>query len=422
MTLPDSEDCSSDSPPRKRAKLDDTLNGNGTKRQLGLLSCCDDILLEIFSYLRPNDLLSLSQCCQRIQQVVFDRTLWTSVDLRPVCLSHMEIEKYIKFLLPCTNFIATNGPLSLLDILCNSLSDSQNSEHTQEPEECTSSDSSSQASSSTSEIVPSFTGKLLEKIKEAAPNLVTLILENHILDSRQLSWEQFPSGLEYLSLHRCQVSNLQPSKSFFFGVDKYLPRLKVLDVSDCTWFESHSFLALSKCPALEELRLSNNKINDFVPYISLGTRFGFRALTVVDFRRTFISDREISCLNKTPQLKEMYLEAPSADGRTLITDMAITSFGATLAEWNAMGFFVLLMEHNDAFMPSPLQVVELCNYVTVTDTSLRHCAQCLKGLKLLNVKGTSCTERGVITFKNARPDVEIISSFDLEVGSSNDNT
>lgn len=58
------------------------------------------------------------------------------------------------------------------------------------------------------------------------------------------------------------------------------PHWQVLDVSDCPWFESHSFLALSKCTALEELRLSNNRINDFVPYISLGTRFGFRALSV----------------------------------------------------------------------------------------------------------------------------------------------
>lgn len=86
----------------------------------------------------------------------------------------------------------------------------------------------------------------------------------------------------------------------------------------------------------------------------------------------------------------------------------------------------MFMEHFEGFKPSSLSVIELCNYKKVTDTSLRHCASCLKGLKQLNIKGTACTLKGVIDFKSKRPDVVITSDFDSELaadsGSNEENT
>lgn len=65
-----------------------------------------------------------------------------------------------------------------------------------------------------------------------------------------------------------------------------------------------------------------------------------------------------------------------------------------------------------------MRVIQMCNYVGVTDTSLRHCASCLKGLQRIDVSGTSCTEAGVIKFRSQRPDVIIESDYNLDVAES----
>lgn len=67
-------------------------------------------------------------------------------------------------------------------------------------------------------------------------------------------------------------------------------------------------------------------------------------------------------------------------------------------------------------MPSPLRVVQMSKFVGVTDNSLRHCASCLKGLQRLNVRGTSCSQEGLLKFRTQRPDVAIECDYDLQVG------
>lgn len=135
----------------------------------------------------------------------------------------------------------------------------------------------------------------------------------------------------------------------------------------------------------------------------------------------------MSCFDKTTTLRELYLESPGGNrGPYLISDLAVTSFGGSVDGWNKLGYIVMFMEHFEGFKPSSLSVIELCNYKKVTDTSLRHCASCLKGLKQLNIKGTACTLKGVIDFKSKRPDVVITSDFDSELaadsGSNEENT
>lgn len=131
-------------------------------------------------------------------------------------------------------------------------------------------------------------------------------------------------------------------------------------------------------------------------------------------------------MNKVETLRELYLEAPVGDrGDMLITDVAVTAFGGSEEVWNRMGYLVLMMPHMIGVVSSALEVLELCNYTYVTNTSLRHCASCLKHIKRVNVKGTSCTQEGVLKLKSERPDVVIVSNFDLELDAphnSLDNT
>uniref|UniRef100_A0A1B6LU86 F-box domain-containing protein n=1 Tax=Graphocephala atropunctata TaxID=36148 RepID=A0A1B6LU86_9HEMI len=429
MTLPENEEYQSESPPAKKLKREEspqpsTSSTTSTCREDedSLLNFCDDLMLEIFSHVKPTDLLALSLCCKRLDRIVRDRTLWTNVDFRPMCLDDSELRKYTKFFLPSTKVIAIKGswlpPPSVVRI---------GERHVVVP--CSPEDPNSTGNKKKETL--SLSVEFLESLAYSAPNLLTLIIENHVLDSQNLSWNKVPRKLEHLSLQRCHLVELDLTKSFFFGIDRALPGLQTLDLSECYWFESHSLLALSKCEKLEKLILTDCLLSDFVPYVSLGTRFGFKALTVIDFRRTWVSDREVSCLNRTPNLRELYLESPGGErGATLISDMAVTAFGATQEVWNQLGYFVLLMPDfgKEGFLPSPLRVIQLHKYVTVTDTSLRHCASCLKGLEKLDVRGTSCSQTGVIEFKSQRPDVIIESDFQLEVeveavaGSNVDNT
>uniref|UniRef100_A0A1B6GBK3 F-box domain-containing protein n=1 Tax=Cuerna arida TaxID=1464854 RepID=A0A1B6GBK3_9HEMI len=419
MTLPENEECQSESPPAKKLKREESPQPSTSTWfvDYSLLDFCDDLLLEIFSHLKPIDLITLGQCCKRLQRIVRDRVLWKNVDFRQLCISDKDLTKYCEFLLPTTRKLAVKGLWvpphprerggELRAIIDQSYLESR--------------------------LAIGMSANFFNSLTKAAPNLHTLIIENSVLDTKNLTWDKVPSNLEYLSLQHCHLFELDASKSFFYGIDKSLRNLKTLNLRECYWFESHSLLTLSKCEKLEELRLADCLLSDFVPYVSLGTRFGFKTLTIIDFSRTYVTDREISCLNKTPNLRELYLESPGGvRGSTLISDMAVTAFGATLEVWNQLGYFVLLMpemeEEEGSFLPSPLRVIQLLNYRTVTDTSLRHCASCLKGLQRIDVRGTSCSQAGVIKFKSERPDVTIMSDFNLEVeaeadaGSSVDNT
>lgn len=124
----------------------------------------------------------------------------------------------------------------------------------------------------------------------------------------------------------------------------------------------------------------------------------------------------MSCFDKTTTLRELYLASPGGQrGPYLITDLAVTSFGGSVNEWNSMGYIVMFMEHFEGFKPSSLTIIELQDFKNVSDTSLRHCASCLK-LKRLNVRGTSCTLKGLLDFKSKRPNVLVSSDFDSELG------
>lgn len=75
-------------------------------------------------------------------------------------------------------------------------------------------------------------------------------------------------------------------------------------------------MAISKLPKLKFLYLDGCiQLNNFMPYLSLSTRYGFKSLELVDLRRTYVSDSEVSCFNATKTLKALYLEHVPVDSQ-----------------------------------------------------------------------------------------------------------
>lgn len=375
MTLPDRGESSEECPAKKPRIENNTGECIVLKDVPSLLSLSDDVLLMIFSYLKPMDLLALNQCCERLKQITYDHTLWDHVDFRPADVSSDELFKYVKFLGPTTKSFACCGKPEGRDV--------------------------------------QLTADIIQRITQTAPNIKTFIAQSYSIDGSQVELFHFPKAVEHLSLKHCLFTNLPEGRSYFYKVDQYLPNLKVLDLESCFWFAPHSLLALSKCKNLQELRFSYCWLEDFVPYASLGTRFGFTALRVLDLRWTWVSDRELSCFNKTETLNELYLDSPFGEGGdTMISDVGITSFGGGLQVLEPSDDRIVLVRMGEKLhRNSSLKTLYVCNYRTVTDTSLKHAACCLKDLTCLNITGTSCTSEGIALFQKQRPNVTLITSF-----------
>lgn len=101
----------------------------------------------------------LYRCCQRLRRVVQDRTLWTNVYFTETT-SNEELKEYVNYLLPATKLFAYRGPW-------NPPPPGEHLPRTELPS-------------------PTFTGELVERISKAAPNLASLILDNHVLDAQDV--------------------------------------------------------------------------------------------------------------------------------------------------------------------------------------------------------------------------------------------
>ncbi|XP_073974912.1 uncharacterized protein isoform X2 [Rhodnius prolixus] len=354
----------------------------------GLLNLSDDVLLIIFSYVDPLDLLSLSKCSQRLANISCDKTLWERVDLRPYKMSFCTLKKCVQFLQASTKFLATQGF----------------------------------ANKRSSNSHPTIPKSILRAVARNAPNLTTLILENHIIDSSKLVLEDFPSSVEHLGIRNCIMINLPQERSYFLKLNKTLPKLKVLDLTGNEWFPTHSLLALSKSSSLEELILTGCNVTDALPYASLAANFGFCSLKALDLRNTNVSDIEVTCFNRMSTLRHLYLcgrgtgEIDSQNIDTEVTDYSIVTFGSVPGEGGRMarggaggvdgGAEVIILQVG-SFQRSPckLETLVIRNYRGITDVSLRHAASFMKSLKFIDVTGSGCSEAGILDFKNARPEV-----------------
>lgn len=366
-------------PPAKKLKVDDGLQEPTTFVKTFLLTLSDDVLLIICSHLDPVDLLSLSQTCSRLRRVCVDKTLWKKVDIRQHILTSGALRKFTYYIQSNTTFLAIKGPVDT----CHSNSND------------------------------SINKWFLNVVARHAPQLSCLILENHIIDSAKINLEDFPPSIEQLEIRNCIMKNLSLRRSYFYRMEKTLPKLKKLDLSNNRWFVPHSLLALSKSETLETLILSGCDVSDCLPYASLAANFGFSALQLLDLRKTCVSDIELTCFNRTATLRHLYLCASEPElAEAQVTDFSITTFGGGSRD----GQGPLNMEEGIIIIqvgsyPRPvckLETLVVKNYPGITDVTLRHAATSMKHLKYLDVTGTGCSEAGILDFKKNRPDVQIV--------------
>lgn len=92
------------------------------------------------------------RCSQRLANISCDKTLWERVDLRPYKMSFCTLKKCVQFLQASTKFLATQGF----------------------------------ANKRSSNSHPTIPKSILRAVARNAPNLTTLILENHIIDSSKV--------------------------------------------------------------------------------------------------------------------------------------------------------------------------------------------------------------------------------------------
>ena len=407
----------------KHIKLGDNAKTNDAVPRPHILAFSDDVLLNIFKYLNPQDLIAVSLCCQRLDQVAQDKTLWRRVDFRASPILSKDLRKYIKFLQPMTTSLAIRGNL---------YSDGKIG------------------------LGPYF----FKSISVTCTQLKELVIEKYYINGNTVQITNFPRTIEKLSLKGCEMSYLHTNKSYFFKMNFHMPNLTCLILSNCEWFTPHSLLVISKMPKLKELRLNScHRLGECVAYAGLATRFGFKTLEILDLRDTVLGDSEVGFFSYTKTLTHLYLECPSslrnpesADheprllqrealdqpvyedgnlaqfliedefrwehftfGRCLVTDRAICALGNDTSDrriiHNPEG--VIVIEEDKRVFNNPhLKTLVVRNYPHVTNSSLVHLALNAPSLEHLDVTGTSVTRQGVDTFKSQKANVKIVSSFD----------
>ncbi|XP_068967493.1 F-box/LRR-repeat protein fbxl-1 isoform X1 [Bombus flavifrons] len=408
----------------KRIKFEENEKANDIIIHPHILDFSDDVLLNIFKYLNPKNLMAISLSCQRLAQVAQDKTLWRRVDFRATPILLNDLKEYIKFLQPTTTSLAMRG-----DLYCEN----------------------------DAELSPYF----LNSVKATCTQLKELIIEEYCINADKIQITDFPSTIEKLSLEGCKMEHLRSNKSYFFKMNFHMPNLTCLILSNCEWFTPHSLLVISKMPKLKELRLNScHRLGECVAYTSLATRFGFKTLEILDLRDTALGDSEVGCFSCTKTLTHLYLECPSSlrntespdsesrplqreplnqhpvyedrnlaqflvedgfrwenymFGRCLITDRAICALGSDTCDRiiNNLAEEVIVVEGDKRIFNNPhLKTLVVRNYPHVTNSSLVHLALNASSLEHLDVSGTSVTRQGVETFKTQRPNVKIVTSFD----------
>ncbi|XP_068990802.1 uncharacterized protein [Neodiprion pinetum] len=412
----------------KRPRIANSGDSDNDYLECRLLNLSDDVLLNIMKFLHPQDLMALSLCCQRLEQVTRDRTLWSNcVDFRTAPTLLEDLEKYVKFFRPMTTRLRIRGNL-------------QSNKHRG--------------------LSQSFFSAI-----RATCQLKELTMEEYDIDADKIQITDFPKMIEKLSLKGCRMHHLQTDKSYFFRMDFHMPNLTCLILSKCNWFYPHSLMVISKMVKLKELRLDScYRLGECVAYASLATRFGFKSLEILDLRDTGLGDSEICCFSSTKTLTHLYLECPrsprpvycyehdprpyrppqqhSTDPRLrvfedqnilelliderrivpyfdfercLVSDRAICALGSYVCDRTILNNIqdMIFVEVDRRVVNNPnLKELVVRNYPRVTNQSLVHLAANAPSLEYLDVTGTTVTREGVEMFKSQKPGVTILSSFD----------
>ncbi|XP_058466680.1 uncharacterized protein LOC131439547 [Malaya genurostris] len=250
--------------------------------QVSLMDLSDEILMEIFLNLDSDSLISLSECCLRLNSLIKDKKLWTKADFSESQLGGQELLRKIKHLQTETRSLKIRGLTSLYPL------DKWKT--------------------------PTLTANLLAQINKRCPQLEHFEITEGYMDTNNMAIISFPPSIQTLVFRKCEADRSMASEirmGFLSKIDRTLQKLEELTIEYCSWFDTHDFMALSKVPHLRYLSLKGcANMKDSVPYASIATRFGFKKLEILDLRDTPISDSDVSCFNIVQSLKELLLECP----------------------------------------------------------------------------------------------------------------
>ncbi|XP_026678549.1 uncharacterized protein LOC113466929 [Diaphorina citri] len=162
-------------------------------------------------------------------------------------------------------------------------------------------------------------------------------------------------------------------------------------------------------------------------YTSLSVRFGFKALKLLDLRFTYISDSEVTIIYDLPCLTHLYLAAPTPKRleEFSISDRSITMLCTSNPRNDENGYEQIMraasvrlllvpqnVSNDTAKVAKSFDTLVVTGYPSITNITLRHAAACLSGLRLLDVRGSSCTPDAVAQFRSSRPEVTLLAGPD----------
>ncbi|CAL7935418.1 unnamed protein product [Xylocopa violacea] len=349
-----------------------------------ILDFSDDVLLNIFKFLNPKDLMAISLSCQRLARVAQDMTLWRRVDFRASPILLNDLKEYIRFLQPMTTSLAIRGNLFY---------------------------------ENDAELSPCF----FNSIKTTCTDLKELIIEEYRIN-----------GDKCLILSNCQW--FTPHSLL---VISKMPKLKELRLNSCHRLgECVAYTSLATrfgFKTLEILDLRDTALGDS----EVGCFSCTKTLThlYLEFpsssRNTEPPEPEPRPLqrdafNQLPVYEDENLAQFLVEdgfrwesymfGRCLITDRVICALGSDTCDRriiNNSAEGVIVVEEDKRIFNKPLlKTLVVRNYPHVTNSSLMHLALNASSLEHLDVSGTSVTRQAVETFKSQRPNVQIITSFD----------
>lgn len=250
--------------------------------QVSLMDLSDEILMEIFLNLDSDSLISLSECCLRLNSVIKDKKLWAKADFSASQLGAQELLRKIHHLQVETKSLKIRGMTSVYPL------DKWKT--------------------------PTLTANMLAQINKRCPGLEHFEIIEGYMDTNNMAIISFPQSIKTLVFRKCEADRSMASEirmGFLSKIDRTLQKLEELTIEYCSWFDTHDFMALSKVPHLRYLSLKGcANMKDSVPYASIATRFGFKKLETLDLRDTPISDSDVSCFNIVQSLKELLLECP----------------------------------------------------------------------------------------------------------------
>lgn len=250
--------------------------------QVSLLDLSDEMLMLIFLNLDSNSLISLSESCPRLNNLIKDKKLWATADFSASQLGAQELLRKIQHLQTETKSLKIRGLTSVYPL------DKWKT--------------------------PTLTANILAQINKRCPQLEHFEIIEGYMDTNNMAIISFPQSIKTLVFRKCEADRSMASEirmGFLSKIDRTLQKLEELTIEYCSWFDTHDFMALSKVPHLRYLSLKGcANMKDSVPYASIATRFGFKKLEILDLRDTPISDSDVSCFNIVQSLKELLLECP----------------------------------------------------------------------------------------------------------------